>query len=177
MDRLKTNYSRSGMGTLFYLLALSLSPAMSAELTGRVVAVADGDTITVLSNSQEQIKIRLAGIDAPERGQPYGSESKRALSQLVFNKLVTVEWSKRDQYGRVIGRVLVRDQDACLEQVRTGMAWHYKKYAREQTPLLGKLYAEAELDARKHAIGLWMADDPMPPWDRRKKKRRAIPNY
>ena len=170
--------SRNTMSILLCsLLMLGLNAAISGELTGRVVGVADGDTVTVLSPTREQIKVRLAGIDAPELRQPYGSQSKSSLSQLLFAQTVTVQWSKHDQYGRVIGRILAGGRDASLEQIRTGMAWHYKRYASEQPPILRSAYANAELYARRQRIGLWSPINPQPPWELRKEKRRAAATH
>lgn len=112
--------------TLF--LAFNISILQAATLTGRVVGVSDGDTITVIDNTNTQFKIRLAGIDAPEKKQAFGQVSKKALSDLVFGKQVNVEYDKQDRYGRTIGKVLVNGTDANLEQVKQGLAWFYRKY-------------------------------------------------
>lgn len=145
--------------------------ALADQLQGRVVGITDGDTITVLDSSNTQYKIRLSGIDAPERGQAFGQASKQNLSGLIFGKSVTVEFSKRDRYGRIVGRVLLSGRDINLEQVRGGHAWHYKQYEREQTPAERKAYAEAETEARKEKRGLWRDAEPVPPWDYRKERR------
>jgi endonuclease YncB( thermonuclease family) len=112
-----------------FLLALT---AHAETLTGYVVAIADGDTLTVLDANHLQHKIRLADIDAPETGQPFGDKSKQNLAALTFNKNVTVEWNKLDRYGRTIGKVMINGIDANLEHVKAGMAWWYHAYAREQ---------------------------------------------
>ena len=104
-------------------LLLAALACTAATIEGRVVA--DGDTITVLDDNKVQHKIRLAGIDAPEKKQPFGQRSKQSLSDLVFDKAVTVETNKRDKYRREVGKVLVGGVDANLEQVKRGMAWHY----------------------------------------------------
>ena len=91
---------------------------------GRVVGVQDGDTITVLDSSNANHRIRLLGIDAPEKGQPFGSRSGENLSEAIFNRVVTIEWSKHDRYGRIVGKVVLGGQDICLEQIKMGMAWH-----------------------------------------------------
>jgi hypothetical protein len=96
--------------------------------------VADGDTITVLDENRHQHKIRLAGIDAPEKAQDFGQRSKQSLSDQAYRQHVMVETGKTDRYGRLVGKVLVNGQDVNLEQVRRGMAWHYKAYQREQAP-------------------------------------------
>ena len=106
--------------------ALALSFPAWSDFTGNVVGVADGDTITVLNADKVQHKIRLTGIDAPEKKQPFGNRSKQSLSDMVFNKTVTVETDKRDSYGRELGKVLAGGKDMNLEQVRAGFAWHYK---------------------------------------------------
>jgi endonuclease YncB( thermonuclease family) len=137
---------------------------------GRVVGVQDGDTITILDSSNANHRIRLLGIDAPEKGQAFGTQSKQDLSEAVFNKVVTIEWSKHDRYGRIVGKVLLNGRDVCLDQVTAGMAWHYKYYQNDQTPEDRQLYAAAEIVARAGAIGLWIDPNPVPPWDFRRQR-------
>jgi endonuclease YncB( thermonuclease family) len=114
------------MNRRLFLLVLLLSFASlagAATLTGRVVGVSDGDTITVLDSTNDQHKVRLAGIDAPEKAQPFGSRSKARLSSLVYGKTVTVEFVKFDRYQRMVGKVIGPDgTDLCLEQIKTGLA-------------------------------------------------------
>jgi len=153
------------------LLALACT-ANAETITGLVVSVADGDTITVLDADKVQHKIRLAGIDAPEKMQAFGNRSKESLSALAFDKTVNVETSKRDRYGRQIGKVLVNGQDVNLVQVERGMAWFYRKYQREQSPNDQKLYEAAEDTARADKRGLWRDADPMPPWEFRHSKTK-----
>ena len=138
---------------------------MSAEITGRVVGVSDGDTITVLVGGHESVKVRLVGIDAPEKAQPFGAVSKRNLSDHVYGKSVTVETTKKDRYGRVLGRVLINGTDVCLEQIRAGLAWHYKQYANEQPEGLRQSYSAAEQQARQGKVGLWSVPNQIPPWE------------
>ena len=145
---------------------------MSAStLTGRTVRVTDGDTIVILSEGNVQHKIRLQGIDAPERGQAYGTKSKEHLSGLVAGRFVVVEYDKRDRYGRIVGKVLVGGEDACLEQISAGYAWHYKKYQNEQTETDRQLYSETEIEARKAKLGLWQDPHAIPPWEYRARER------
>ncbi len=113
--------------TLFFLVFLSLA-AFADTLTGKVVKITDGDTLYVLDANYKQHKIRLAGIDAPERKQAYGLASRKHLASIVAGKQVTVEYQKRDRYSRILGKVRVDGVDACLEQVKAEFAWHYKKY-------------------------------------------------
>jgi endonuclease YncB( thermonuclease family) len=151
--------------------AIFSAGAFAETVTGRVVAVADGDTVTVLDSSNTQWKIRLSGIDAPEKKMPYGQRSKQSLSDRVFNKHVTVEYSKRDKYGRTVGKILVDGMDANLEQIKAGLAWHYKKYEKEQAIEDRLTYAEEEERARSAKLGLWADAHPVPPWDWRKQQR------
>jgi endonuclease YncB( thermonuclease family) len=145
--------------------------ALADILTGKVVTVTDGDTISVLDGQQTQHKIRLMGIDCPEKTQPFGQKARDSLSGLVFGRSVSVDWQKQDRYGRIVGKVVVSGQDANLEQVRRGMAWHYKKYEREQEPSDRVTYAETEFGARNARRGLWVDREPIPPWDWRKIRR------
>jgi len=151
-------------------LIAALSPliADAAVLSGKVVGIADGDTITVLTPDKVQVKIRLVGIDAPEKGQPFGQKSKDHLASLVFAKVGAVEHSKTDRYGRTLGRVLVGGIDANLEQIRSGFAWHYKEYAKDQPPVLREQYSAAEAAARRARLGLWADSNPQKPAEFRK---------
>lgn len=150
-----------------WLLALS---TLAAELPGRVIGITDGDTITVLTADHVQEKIRLAGIDAPERRQPYGQASKQHLSDLAFDRNVIVIWDKRDRYGRIVGKPMIKGRDVALEQIRAGFAWHFKRYQREQSPADRELYDATESAARARNVGLWQEKNPIPPWDWRKQK-------
>ena len=151
-------------------MALALT-ATADTITGRVVGVADGDTVTVLDAQHVQHKIRLAGIDAPEKSQPFGNRSKQSLSDLAFDKAVVVETDKRDRYGREVGKVLVNGRDVNLIQVERGMAWHYKAYASEQSVNDQRLYEAAEIAAKVARRGLWRDPEPMAPWEFRKAQR------
>jgi endonuclease YncB( thermonuclease family) len=149
------------------------SLALTGTIDGQVVGVTDGDTITVLDSQRTQHKIRLAGIDAPEKAQAFGQRSKEHLSSLVFGKLVTVETEKLDRYGRTVGKVVIEGRDANLAMVVDGLAWHYKKYESEQSPSDRLLYAAAEREAREARRGLWRDVDPTAPWDHRSEIRNA----
>jgi endonuclease YncB( thermonuclease family) len=165
---------------LVFLLTLA-GPCWSAEphsLEVRVVGITDGDTITVVDSNQLQHRIRLTGIDAPEKGQPFSARSRQALSDLVYRRTVTIQWSKADRYGRFLAKVLVSPPGDCptpctarldvnLAQVDTGLAWHYKEYEKEQSPSDRKAYAAAEQRARALHIGIWSQPDPVAPWDQR----------
>lgn len=153
-------------------LLLFSGQASSDTLIGKVVALSDGDTITVLDATKAQHKVRLAGIDAPEKHQAFGERSKQNLAAMVFRKQVTVDWSKTDRYGRIIGKVLVGDVDVCLAQLRSGLAWHYVAYVKEQAPVDRVHYATAEEEARSAHRGLWQDRSPVAPWDFRRSERK-----
>lgn len=154
------------------ILALLLGLSCNAgTVEGRVVAIADGDTITVLDADRVQHRIRLGGIDAPEKRQAFGTRAKQSLSDMVFNKAVTVETGKTDRYGREIGKILVDGRDANLQQVQRGFAWHYKAYQREQSLSDRQLYDFAQSEAKAARRGLWQDAEPVAPWDWRKGRR------
>lgn len=149
------------------LLAITARAAEKRTFDGKVVGVADGDTITVLHNKEEH-KIRLAGIDCPElKGQPFGAAAKKLTSKLVFGKMVKVTVTDTDRYGRLVAEVYLPD-GKCLNQelVRSGMAWWYRRYAPDDEVL-----AKLEVDARKARRGLWAEKAPTPPWEWRASRR------
>lgn len=138
--------------------------AVADAMTGKVVSIADGDTLTVLV-AREHIKVRLEGIDAPEKGQPFGDQARRELSRLVFGQTVQVEATGQDRYGRTLGRVLLGPIDVNAHLVRQGFAWRYVKYSDDR-----KLKT-AEEAARRERRGLWADPAPVPPWDWRDSQR------
>jgi len=155
------------------ILVLAHSAAQSAEwvIEGHLVAIADGDTITILDREKVQHKVRLSGIDAPEKGQAFGDRSKESLSRLVFDRQVEAHCHKKDRYGREVCKVMRGATDVNLEQIRAGMAWWYREYANEQTPDGRASYEAAEQEAREKKVGLWREPNPVPPWEWRKKSR------
>ena len=151
---------------LFLFLLLSCVVMCARELTGLVVKVADGDTLTLVDARGEQHRVRLWGIDSPEKAQPNGRKAGAALSALVLRRNVRVEVNDTDQYGRKVGRVFLGAQDINLEMVRKGLAWHYVQYAKGASDL-----AEAERAARQGGLGLWADPNPQAPWDYRRGQR------
>lgn len=139
-----------------------------------MVRVSDGDTITVLDANRMQHKIRLAGIDAPEKRQAFGNVSKQNLARLVLQKEVTVEYDKRDRHGRVVGKVFVEGNDICIRQIEDGLAWHFKKYEEEQPAVDRVRYKSAESTARAASVGLWRDPHPVPPWEFRKRQVAVV---
>ena len=141
-------------------------------LNGRVVAIADGDTITLLDSENTQHRVRLEGIDAPESHQPFGEQSRLGLSEMIFGKDVSVSYQKVDQYGRLVGKIILDGTDVNLEQVKAGMAWHYRFYEDEQTQEDRELYDRAEAEARAARRGLWQDPNPTEPYQFRKEEKR-----
>ena len=158
------------MRKLLLIFVLFLSNFVNAKtIEGLVVGVADGDTITVLDQQKNTYKIRLQGIDAPEKKQAFGEKSKQSLHDLVHGKQVRIEYDKEDKYGRIVGKITLDDLDICLQQLVLGMAWHYKKYQNEQSVADRVVYNDAELKSKSLKLGLWADETPTPPWEFRKK--------
>lgn len=157
-------------------LLLFWSIFASAEtLIGNIVSVTDGDTVTVLDEQRQQHKVRLAGIDAPEKRQAFGNRSKQSLSDAVFGKTVAVEWNKMDRYGRIVGKIILDARDVNLGQVKAGLAWWYQRYSAEQSASDRQLYAHAEEGARRKRLGLWGEGEPVAPWDWRTLRKASMP--
>lgn len=142
------------------VLWLTISATVAAaDFTGLVVGIADGDTITVLHEGRQE-RVRLNGIDAPEKRQAFGQKAKRFTADLAFGQTVTVREFGRDKYGRVIGDVVLPDGRVLNEElVRAGLAWWYCRYSHDAR------LAELEREAREARRGLWVEPNPMAPWD------------
>ena len=164
---MKTKFARRSLA----LIAILSAFVARADIEGTVVRVSDGDTLTVLDARRLQHKVRLAGIDAPEKGQAFGRRSKQSLSECAFGRKVIVAGHKLDRYGRLVGKVQTDGADCNLVQVQRGLAWHYKQYEREQLPQDRTAYARAEDEAREHRVGLWHEPGPVAPWDFRRQQR------
>lgn len=157
------DWRRPGLWGL--LLAWACTASLAAELQGQVVRVADGDTLTVQDAQRQLHTIRLAGIDAPEKNQTHGPQAQSHLAQAALNQAVTVDYSKRDKYGRIVGKVWVQGVDLNLAQLQAGWAWHYRQYQGEQSAEDRALYSESEHLARAAQKGLWQGHTPPePPW-------------
>jgi len=150
------------------LLLLNLTSLAYADiLTGQIVGVTDGDTVTLLDDNRSQYKIRLAAIDAPEKLQPFGNRSKQQLSNLCFSKQASIEVRSKDRYGRLVGIVTCDDKNANEAMITSGFAWVYRKYAKG----FGHYYA-LEREAQAAKVGLWIDTNPIAPWEWRKAKRK-----
>ncbi len=161
------------VASFWVLCLLAWLPVQAESLRGRVVAVSDGDTVTLLDGDQIRHKIRLAGIDAPESRQPYGQLSRRSLSELVEGQWVQVHYDKSDRYGRLVGKLEIDGRDVNLEQLRRGLAWHYKQYQNEQSAADRQIYAVTEQQAQLAQRGLWRDAQPQAPWDYRAALRQS----
>jgi endonuclease YncB( thermonuclease family) len=144
--------------------------ALAEILICLVVGIADGDTLTArcgMPAEYQQVKVRLAEIDAPEKNQAFGQRSKEYLSALCFNQQATIRSDKKDRYGRTIARVECQSQDASPALVKAGMAWAYTKYLTD--PEIKRL----EVQAKSAGVGLWRDAVPVPPWEFRKSGKAA----
>jgi endonuclease YncB( thermonuclease family) len=150
----------------FILFLLLFNVSFAEELRGKVVGISDGDTITILLNNNQNVRVRLAQIDAPEKHQDFGQRSKESLSEMIYLKDVKVKIWDMDRYGRIVGQIFYNGIDINLEQVKRGMAWVYVKYAKDPE------YFRAMEEARKKKIGLWSIPNPMPPWEFRRMKKK-----
>lgn len=149
--------------TILIMFPLLLS---AQTLKGKAVSIADGDTFTLLVNDNEQVKIRIDGIDAPEKKQDFGNRAKQYLSDMIWNQELIVKVTKKDRYGRSIGKVSTPEiQDVGLEMIKAGLAWQYRDYNKDES------YAKAERLAREKKKGLWVYKNPVRPQDFRKDNR------
>lgn len=141
------------------MLFLVLATLSLLAHPAKVIKISDGDTITVLSG-KEQTKVRLYGIDAPEKKQDYGQRSKQFLASLIAGQVVEVEPKGKDRYKRTLGIIHFKGQDINAQMVLNGYAWAYMKYSR--------IYVDQERLARENKRGLWQSSNPTPPWEWRK---------
>lgn len=155
---------------VIFIVNFLLSTFCFAEkLYGRVISVSDGDTISILNDQKIQFKIRLTGIDAPEKNQAFGQKSKNSLSQLIYSKDVLAECGKVDRYQRYLCKIKLGDTDINLQQIKLGMAWHYKQYAKDQPHIDRETYSKSEDMAKLQRTGLWIDKQPIPPWEWRRR--------
>ena len=151
--------------------------SVRADFTAKVLRVVDGDTVHVEDEAGKKFKVRLTGIDAPEKNQSYGLASTYHLRELLLNKIVFLKSKPRkgmpysvDRYNRVLAKIILDGRDVNLSQVLSGYAWHFKRYQKQQTPKDRELYSQAEIDAKKNELGLWGEKNPIAPWKWRKIK-------
>ena len=157
------------MKRLFLILLFSLLPVLCSaqRFSVKVVGVSDGDTFTCVNDDNLQLKIRINGIDAPEKKQAFGNKSKELLSSLIFGKRINIDVQSKDSYGRYIAYVYSPEgKDVALLMLHEGMAWHITKYDNN------KMYSDAENVARKAKRGLWSESSPIAPWDFRAQSKK-----
>ncbi len=152
---------------LFTLLFFVHVLLHAQTLTGKVVKIADGDTFTILLNNHQKKRIRLHGVDCPEKGQDFGNVAKEYISNLIAGKSVTVVPTKKDRYGRTVAIVKVDTTNVNESLLRAGLAWHYKQYDNTQH------WAELEHQAKSHHRKIWSLQNPTPPWQWRKQKKAS----
>lgn len=149
---------------------ISLFPfSVFAALTGNVVSIHDGDTLTLLTKQNQQVKVRLAEIDTPESAQPFGSKSRQMLADMVFSKQISVDVTDTDRYGRKVGKIYISNIWVNREMVKQGGAWVYRQY--NNSP---ELLAD-EANAKANKLGLWSLPESerMPPWEWRKNGKKS----
>lgn len=140
--------------------------SFATTIKGKVIKVADGDTITILEENGDKTRVRFYGIDAPEKKQNYGIKSLDVLKNLIDKKEVEIEVKDKDQYGRVVGIVYYDKMNINLYMLETGNAWWYKQYSKHNIE-----FKTAEEKAKLEKLGLWKEKNPTPPWIYRKEKR------
>jgi endonuclease YncB( thermonuclease family) len=157
---------------LLLAVAVAADAWAAAEFRGPVIGVADGDTLTVLHAGRPEA-VRLHGIDAPEKGQPFGERARQFTAALAFRTTVIVQVRDRDRYGRTVADVILADgRSLNQEVVRAGYAWWFRRYSADHR------LAAAEAEARSAQLGLWQDRDPIPPWRWRRTPRAAeAPGY
>lgn len=148
-----------------------------AAIEGGALDVQDGDSFLLRADDGRRVRVRVSGIDAPERAQPYADVSRRHLGDLLRGRRVRLEPVKQDVFDRTVARVIVLDgeppgQDAGLAQIEAGLAWHFARYRADQSAEDARDYARAEREARARGAGLWHDAAPEPPWDFRARMRR-----
>lgn len=165
----------AGLLAVAMLLAGALAPHAAARaesaLEGESIAVQDGDSFVLRTGDGRKLRIRIEGIDAPEKGQPFAGVSRRHLAGLLRDRSLRLEVRKVDRYGRQVARVHDGGTDVGLAQLQAGLAWFYRRYQSEQEPEVRRAYARAEARARDAAVGLWRDDAPLPPWEQRRRQR------
>lgn len=150
------------------LLFISCNPPTEKNeesLKGKVVSVADGDTVTIITDNNERVRIRLYGIDAPEKGQDFANKSREYLNDLCYGKRVSIDKKGVDQYNRVLGVIYIGDLNLNQEMVRTGLAWYYDYFVKDPH------MEELEQIARQKKLNIWSMKNPIPPYEYRKSQR------
>ena len=162
---------RKILSLTLFLIFLLIFPCLTWAWPGKVVGIADGDTIIVLREGKQQVKIRLYGIDCPERGQAFSRKAKQFISEMVFGKEVEVEPVDVDRYGRLVALVTISESLVNEELVNAGFAWVYTRYC--DRPICER-WKVLENEAREAKRGLWADPNPLPPWEFRRQERKSV---
>jgi len=142
---------------------------LAKKTSGKIIGIIDGDTYDLLTEDNKTIRIRMEGIDAPEKGMPYCNVAKKHLSSLCYGKKITLDGNKKDRNGRIIAYSYLDDStELSHEMIKAGFAWHFKKYSSDSS------LANLELEARNLVLGLWKDKNPIAPWEIRKLHREGI---
>ena len=164
MINLQSFLSRLSFLIISLIIQISCSNNQNI-LTGKVVKIVDGDTYDILLNGN-QTRIRMYGIDAPERGMDYYKISKEYLGHLCENKVIRIIKISTDKYGRIIAKSFLPDgREIGAEMIKAGLAWHFKKYSNDED------LSNFEIEAREKRMGIWSLNNPIPPWEYRRLKR------
>ena len=160
---------RKALFLSLFLIFLLIIPSLAWAWSGMVVGVTDGDTIKVMGSHNKQVRIRLYGIDCPEKSQAFGKRAKQFTSKLVYGKVVEVEVMDTDRYGRTVAMIYADKILLNEELLKAGLAWVYYKYCHE---LVCHAWADYQFAAKLDKRGLWSDPDPIPPWEFRRKRRK-----
>ena len=163
-----TGVKRKVLSLSTFVILLTFVPCLSFAWSGKVIGVAEGDTITVLRDT-EPVTIRLYGIDTPEQGQPFSNKAKQFTSEIVFGKVVEVGPINVDHYGRTVSLVYIEGRGVCDELIRAGLAWVYYLYCN--LPICAE-WKKVESEAQEAGRGLWSEPNPVPPWEFRRESRK-----
>lgn len=150
---------------ILWILMLFLASFQPDTFRTKVIRVIDGDSIVVLVNEKEQVRVRLEGIDCPEKKQDFGQKARQATADLCMGQEVVIQKTGQDVYGRTLAYVYAGGVNVNKELLKRGLAWHFKRYNKD------KELAHLEAKARRKKVGLWSQPNPTPPWEFRKKKK------
>jgi micrococcal nuclease len=161
----RIGFQMNALKFLLCILCVSSSALGDDSVEGKVTRIIDGDSILVTDGKGVEYEVQLEGIDAPEPKQDFGKEATDALSKWIKDKSVKVTWKSKDNFDRVLAQVYEGEKHINMEMLKSGMAWHFKRYNKEET------LAKAEAEAKEAKKGLWAKDSPKAPWDYRKENK------
>ncbi|MFY7877448.1 MAG: thermonuclease family protein [Pirellula sp.] len=157
-------FGQTVIGIVFAMMTSAIVPA-DETMEAKVKRVIDGDSILVVDSNDMEFEAQLEGIDAPELKQEFGKESLEALTKMLKDQKVKLTWKSKDTYDRLLAQVYLEDKHVNIEMLRSGMAWHFKRYNKSEE------LAKIELEAKQAKKGLWSKESPLAPWDYRKENK------